>query len=361
MGRRVQKSVFTNNGSGTFVPSYTWNYVYDGWNLVAVLDGNNNNSLVYSFAWGSDLSGSMDGAGGVGGLISMTVYSGVNAGTYFYCYDGNGNVIALVNAANGTIAAQYEYGPFGELLRATGPMAFVNPFRFSTKYQDDETGLLYYGYRYYNSSTGRWLSRDPIGERGGFNLYTCCGNSLVNETDPLGLSDDYQQEPIFSTGKVTVVKSQPIDKLFTSGWSISLAWTPPDDWKQKTVDCLPCKRAVWVQDRRYIIIYHWYGFSKDVDTGWGKDWDETDFSGSSVEWIAAAKGKNFSYWNATMDDSPSVSPTFRIKLASFEAHSKVKCEEGPDAGKIYADVDWFYFFWPNSVTSAVDGGVITIK
>ncbi|MGB2636081.1 MAG: RHS repeat-associated core domain-containing protein, partial [Candidatus Acidiferrum sp.] len=61
-----------------------------------------------------------------------------------------------MSATDGSIAAQYEYGPFGELLRATGPLAFVNPFRFSTKYQDDETGLLYYGHRYYNTSMGRW-------------------------------------------------------------------------------------------------------------------------------------------------------------------------------------------------------------
>jgi RHS repeat-associated protein len=125
-----------------------------------------NNAPVLSFAWGTDISGTMQGAGGVGGLLSVTVHSGANAGTYFYCYDGNGNVVALVNAADGTIAARYECGPFGELLRATGPMAKVNPFRFSTKYQDDETGLLYYGYRYYDPSTGRWLSKDPNREPG---------------------------------------------------------------------------------------------------------------------------------------------------------------------------------------------------
>jgi RHS repeat-associated protein len=56
--------------------------------------------------------------------------------------------------------------PFGEVLRATGPMATTCPFRFSTKYTDDETDLLYYGYRYYNPSTGRWPSRDPINELG---------------------------------------------------------------------------------------------------------------------------------------------------------------------------------------------------
>jgi len=50
-------------------------------------------------------------------------------------------------------------------------MAKPNPFRFSTKYQDDETDLLYYGHRYYNASTGRWPNRDPIEEQGGLNVY----------------------------------------------------------------------------------------------------------------------------------------------------------------------------------------------
>ncbi|MEI6782478.1 MAG: RHS repeat-associated core domain-containing protein, partial [Verrucomicrobiota bacterium] len=78
-------------------------------------------------------------------------------------------------------------GPFGEVIRATGPMAKTNPFRFSTKYQDDETDLLYYGYRYYNASTGRWLSRDPIAEKGGLNLCGFVGNDPIRRNDYLGL------------------------------------------------------------------------------------------------------------------------------------------------------------------------------
>jgi RHS repeat-associated protein len=62
-------------------------------------------------------------------------------------------------------------GPFGELLRATGPMAKANPFRFSTKYQDEESDLICYGERYYGTSSGRWLSHDSIEENGGPNLY----------------------------------------------------------------------------------------------------------------------------------------------------------------------------------------------
>jgi RHS repeat-associated protein len=66
-------------------------------------------------------------------------------------------------------------------------MANLNPFRFSTKYQDDETDLVYYGYRYYNASTGRFLNQDPIGEQGGLNLYGFCGNNPVKNNDFLGL------------------------------------------------------------------------------------------------------------------------------------------------------------------------------
>ena len=110
MGRRIQKAVWMNSGSA-WVVFYTNNYVYDGWNLAAILDGSNN--VLYTFTWGTDLSGTLQGAGGVGGLLSMTYSApnaGTNAGTYFFCYDGNGNVMALVNAANGAIAANYGKG-----------------------------------------------------------------------------------------------------------------------------------------------------------------------------------------------------------------------------------------------------------
>lgn len=183
-GRRLQKVVYTNN-AGTYVGQYTNKFVYDGWNLIAILDANNN--VAESFHWGSDLSGSLQGAGGVGGLLSLTVHSGSLAGAYFYNYDGNGNVVGLTRASDGTIAARYEYDAFGALLRASGPMAFLNPFLFSTKYYDWETSLYYFGHRYYNASTGRWLSRDPLGIEGGANPYAFVGNSPSSFVDPLGL------------------------------------------------------------------------------------------------------------------------------------------------------------------------------
>ena len=124
---------------------------------------------------------------GVGGLLATVIHTGTNAGTYFAMYDGNGNVVGYVRAADGAVVAQYEYGPFGELVRATGPLARSFNFLFSTKYFDWETGLSYYGYRYYSPTQGRWLSRDPIGERGGANLYGIVDNNPVNHFDAFGL------------------------------------------------------------------------------------------------------------------------------------------------------------------------------
>ena len=180
-GRRIQKLVSTNNGSAYF-PQYTNRFVYDGWNLLANL--NPQSSVMQSFVWGLDLSGSSQGAGGVGGLLALN--DSVN-GMMFAGYDGNGNVAELTKAADGTIAAQYEYGPFGEVIRATGPMAKANPFRFSGKYQDDEIDLVYYGFRYHNTSTGRWNGRDPLREQGGVNLYGFTRNDPVGRIDNLGL------------------------------------------------------------------------------------------------------------------------------------------------------------------------------
>jgi len=117
------------------------------------------------------------------------------SGTFaFVAYGGNGNVMGLVNATDGTISARYEYGPFGEPLRASGHQA-ANPFRFSTKYCDTESGLYYYGYRYNDPSTGRWLSRDPIGEEGGIALYTCVDNDILARSDYLGLQDQEAANP----------------------------------------------------------------------------------------------------------------------------------------------------------------------
>jgi RHS repeat-associated protein len=183
MNRRVEKVVSAWDGS-TFVPQSTNRFVYDGWNLLGILDSGN--SMLESFTWGQDLSGTMQDAGGIGGLLLVTSHSapGTNA---FAAYDGNGNVTALVQGGSDPIAARYEYSAFGETLRVTGPLAKINPFRFSTKFADGESGLVYFGYRHYAPSLGIWINRDPDEEAHGNNLYCLNKNDSVGLYDPLGL------------------------------------------------------------------------------------------------------------------------------------------------------------------------------
>jgi hypothetical protein len=128
-GRRITKRVSTWNGSA-YVSSYTNKFLYDGWNLIAEL--NQSNGVVRTFLWGSDLSGSLQGAGGVGGLLAIAVTTN---GTHFPAFDGNGNVSSLVSATNEVRTASYDFGPFGEVIRAEGSAASSNPVRFSSKYQ----------------------------------------------------------------------------------------------------------------------------------------------------------------------------------------------------------------------------------
>jgi len=182
MGRRVQKTVLAYQ-AGSWVVQSQHRFVYDGWNVIAETQSDGL-TLIRSYTWGLDLTGSFTAAGGVGGLLQVTDH--VLGARYFPTYDGNGNVTTLVNASTGALGAIYEYNSFGELLRSSGTYASSNPIRFSSKYTDDESGLIYYGTRYYDPHNGRFINRDSIEEAGGINLYGFCGNDGVNHWDYLG-------------------------------------------------------------------------------------------------------------------------------------------------------------------------------
>jgi RHS repeat-associated protein len=202
-GRRIRKVVQSfSSANQTWSVTSDLIFLYDGWNLVAELNmkpETSNLELLRSYEWGLDISGTMDGAGGVGGLLverfHTTTSTTVNnsqpspTGAHAPCFDGNGNITELVNLATGSVSARYEYGAFGETIGVDGgAVAEANPFRFSTKYLDGETGLIDYLNRIYRPNDGRWLSRDPIGERGGINLYGMVGNDPMNQCDYLGLT-----------------------------------------------------------------------------------------------------------------------------------------------------------------------------
>ncbi len=225
-GRRFSKKVYSWDGSAWTLASHTL-FIYDGWNLLADLNALNSNAVVCTYVWGLDLSGSMQGAGGVGGLLFAQTVGGVPSPRVdAAAFDGNGNVIGLVDMATGAKSATYEYGAFGETLIADGPMHGAFPFRFSTKYTDTESGLLHYGLRYCNPSTGRWLSRDPIEEQGGLNLFGFIGNDALNSIDQIGLEPVITPAPSFDhLATPPAPPAPPLPGVAADGWKGAL--TPP--------------------------------------------------------------------------------------------------------------------------------------
>ena len=154
-------------------------YIYQGWNVIAeYVNGARNKTYV----WGEDLSGSLQGAGGVGGLLLEHNCNG----DYLPVYDGNRNIIAYKNN-EGRIVSTYAYDPFGNVIAHAG-MEFT--YKFSTKPQDELSRLYYYGYRFYQPTVGRWINRDPIREGGNRNeasRYTILVNNCTNIIDYNGL------------------------------------------------------------------------------------------------------------------------------------------------------------------------------
>jgi RHS repeat-associated protein len=127
--------------------------------------------------------------------------------------NGRGDITELADPVTGAVVAHVECSPFGSrprpsggdsrpdhrerserpvgsgnLLVSSGPLAAANPYRFSSK-EHDATGFAYYGYRYYSPELGRWINRDPIGERGGVNLRAFCANAPALSIDPVGFRE----------------------------------------------------------------------------------------------------------------------------------------------------------------------------
>jgi RHS repeat-associated protein len=154
-------------------------YVYDG--VLVVQERDQNNVVQVTYTRGLDLSGTMAGAGGIGGLLART--AGTNHA--YYHADGGGNVTALTDY-EGSVVARYHYDPFGRLIYKLGPLADANVYRFSSKEQHVRSGLSYFGGRFYDAALQRWITRDPLGEAGGVILYGFVENDPVDDVDPTG-------------------------------------------------------------------------------------------------------------------------------------------------------------------------------
>jgi RHS repeat-associated protein len=148
-----------------------------------------------------DLSGSLQGAGGVGGLLAEVI----DGAPYLAAYDANGNVTEYLSA-DGTLTAHYEYSPFGENVVQSGPMPDSFTHRFSTKPWCAVTGLSEYEFRKFSPSMGRWLSRDPIEEWGGWNIVAAMGNAPVSYWDLLGLAKITDPHPVTKECTIIIIE-----------------------------------------------------------------------------------------------------------------------------------------------------------
>ena len=184
---------YDSNGyiSKEVVDGVTTTFVRDGYTLLQERDGTN--TITRAYLWNPNAPG------GIGGLLEMKDSGG---NYYDYLYDGKGNVSAVVDDSNNVVAS-YAYDPFGNLVSQSGTL--VQPFMLSTKPYFSGFGLYDFGNRFYLPVAGKWLTMDPLREKGGgtypygvaassvipsvpqMNLYQFAGNNVVNCIDPFGL------------------------------------------------------------------------------------------------------------------------------------------------------------------------------
>jgi RHS repeat-associated protein len=157
-GRRIYKS----SSSATSV------YAYDGDNLIE--ETNASGSVVARYAQTQKIDEPL------AMLRSST--------TSYYEADSLGSITSLSNAA-GALAETYTFDSLGKVTASSGSL--TNPFQFTGRDYDSETGLRYYRARYYDPATGRFLSEDPTEFDGGVNFYAYVANSSTNLIDPYGL------------------------------------------------------------------------------------------------------------------------------------------------------------------------------
>ncbi len=211
MGRRVQKKVYSWTGSIWQLDTHL-KFVYDDYKLIEVLDGANSDAILQKFVWNGELP--------------FSIYDASLNTTYYFLLDANKNVSELVDAS-GNVVAHYEYTPNGKISSQTGSYADNTPIRFSSEYFDNETGLIYYNFRYLNPKLGRWINRDPISEYGGNNLYCFMSNAGVISWDYLGLmdADEVREWVIKTISDKSLRKKYPTAVRFLQHWFLKLGGT----------------------------------------------------------------------------------------------------------------------------------------
>ena len=157
-------------------------HLYDGRNEIRK-GWKNDKICSTSYYWEKDLLRKRHAGGGIGGIIAVSD----GKSTCFPIFDSMGNIDGYFDNW-GDRAYKFSNDVFGRLVTNVIFSHDLFRFGFATKPYEMWFGLSYFGYRFYNSTIGRWQNRDPIGENGGKNLYLFVNNNPINQVDLNGLS-----------------------------------------------------------------------------------------------------------------------------------------------------------------------------
>ncbi len=239
LGRLVWIACYEDRSEGSDDRVYSYFLVYNGHQIIAAVY---NTTMYRSYSWGLDMMDSLTAAGGVGALLAVENYNGH---CYIPFYDGNGNVTGFLDYNANTIAAQFEYSPFGQMIREqyhsyteSAALSVLLP-SWSTKFRIQDTDLYYYGYRFYDSRKGRFINRDPIGEAGGANLYAFAGNDPINSWDYLGMSPNRPPTEWEADGEYFESEYErdeylaEKDAAYGAGWEGKYLISPPNDYMER--------------------------------------------------------------------------------------------------------------------------------
>jgi RHS repeat-associated protein len=227
-GKRISKTTYDPTTTTT-------KYAYDGGQVIAEYDGSD--TLLRKFIYGP----------GIDEPICMITYDaqGDETGRYFYHFDALGSVVALskFNTSLGyaEFVERYEYSAFGQTT-VTQDGSTGNPFRFTGRQWDGETGLYYYRARMYSPTLGRFLQPDPIGYIDGMNLYAYCGNNPLNFIDPLGLcgkrdgmTPEEEKQEIINTAQQNNSNPRNVTPIIHYPGAPWWYWIPNDCYTQSSL------------------------------------------------------------------------------------------------------------------------------
>ena len=182
--RRLSKRTYERpiNSEGDWQPKTVIKFLYQGQDELGSLDKNDNYIDLRILGIGK------------GAEIGSSIAIEIGKKVFAPIHDQAGNIVSLIDKETAQVAETIRYTAFGEELIYDANNNLIessligNSWRFSSKRYDAETGFIYFGRRYYDPETGRWVTPDPIGFEGGPNLYAYVMNCPLIHFDIYGLS-----------------------------------------------------------------------------------------------------------------------------------------------------------------------------